>query len=118
VVDTIEVIGHTDQQRVSGTLSDLDMLLVPATEGRTPLEKVRFASNVELGFLRAVAVMQRIRAAQAEQRLPALPVHAYSAAQLIASSSDGSGDPKNRRRIEIRLARLKAPPSPVAPGPK
>jgi len=109
-IDTIEVIGYTDEKANPSKPSDLDAHLTAAIEGRVRLDKLSFGSNADLGLLRAVAIMQRLKKVQREGRLPNFPIHAYSAAQINPPESlPATGDTdKALRRMEIRLTRRNA----------
>jgi hypothetical protein len=105
--DVIDVIGHTDGQPVQ-TASNLDHSLLRAGNDRSI--HMQPGSNLDLGFLRASAV---IRAIQGDGRLGAVHFYAYSAGQTIlpggvmASSEKRPPSDAKRRRIEIRLRRSK-----------
>ena len=129
-IDTLEIIGHTDGQAVSGRVgrgSNLDEKLHPGVD-MAENAGLQFGSNADLGLLRALAVAHRIRLAQAQGRLARVDVRAYSAGQLIlpdhlAAAGDAPvavaefGD-NERRRIEIRLTKLRPVPTPTpAPTP-
>lgn len=107
-VDVIEVIGHTDEQPVSGRVSNLDRTLIDAVNGTSAAASPVHADNAGLGLARAVAV---VRALIRDGRLPQsqLRILPLSGGQLIATdehiTTGGGGDVPNRRRIEIRLRR-------------
>ena len=102
--DVIEVIGHTDGQRVQSD-SNLDSELMSVVGG-DPATLVP-GSNVDLGLLRAWAVARVLRA---HAGLDDLSVAVYSAGQMLAPdgtyarAGDFSSVPE-RRRIEIRVRR-------------
>lgn len=103
--DVIEVIGHTDEQTVRSS-SNLDRALLSGfphnSTNLTP------GSNLDLGFLRAFAV---VRALRSDGRLTGKLYYAYSAGQTIMPDGQIAGPEKDpqpdasRRRIEIRLRR-------------
>lgn len=117
-IDTIEVIGHTDGQRVVSTDSNLDNNINKVALGQnitlTP------GSNADLGLMRAIAVVKELKKIKKEGRgLQILDkftlsenkvFRAYSAGQL--TNIDGTFAPYNskpdekRRRIEIRFTKL------------
>lgn len=105
--DIIEVIGHTDEQPVHSA-SNLDGALLRALN-REP-QALRPGSNVDLGFLRAWAVIAAIRD---DPRLAGKTFYAYSAGQTIlpggpvAKPEDTPRRDASRRRIEIRIRRSK-----------
>lgn len=111
--DVIEVIGHTDGQRVQSD-SNLDSELMSVIGGR-PATLVP-GSNVDLGLLRAWAVARVLRSSP---RLNGLSVAVYSAGQMLApdgsyaQAGDFSSVPE-RRRIEIRVRRSPGSPPPAA----
>lgn len=106
--NAIMVIGHTDDEAVRISNSNLDKTLNEALKSSS-LQSVRPGSNVDLGMMRAIAVLNELRRSKKngifsniEFWLP------YSAGQLIKTDDkldfyyDGSDD-KSRRRIEIIL---------------
>jgi hypothetical protein len=109
--DGIEIIGHTDGVRVASQRSDLDDAAVSQLNNGTPYS-LTAGSNVDLGLMRALAVMQLLRKASENGKFGHvrywLP---YSAGQLILPdrSISAAGAHENdlyRRRIEIRLLRI------------
>ena len=102
--DVIEVVGHTDGQRVQA-ISNLDSKLMSAIgEGLADLTP---GSNADLGLMRAWAVA---RVLLSREELKGMRIAAYSAGQMIRT--DGSyaspgnyTDEPERRRIEIRVRR-------------
>lgn len=129
-VNVIEVIGHTDEQRITRATSNLDERLPPVLQNGAPVAELTPADNAGLGLARAVAVVQVLKAANALSRFSILP---YSGAQLIdvtdvVPSAPTYGDVRERRRIEIRLRKSEkytgvpvsaprsAPVPPPAPG--
>jgi hypothetical protein len=103
--DVIEVIGHTDEQTVRSA-SNLDGILLDGF--RNPSAQLSPGSNLDLGFLRAWAV---VRALQADTRLVGKLYYAYSAGQTIMPDGQIAVPEKepqpdaSRRRIEVRLRR-------------
>ncbi|MGK7882832.1 MAG: hypothetical protein AB4060_22430 [Crocosphaera sp.] len=117
-INTIEVIGHTDGQRVVSTDSNLDNNINKVALGQnitlTP------GSNADLGLMRAIAVVKELKKIKKEGKgLNILDeftlsenqvFRAYSAGQL--TNIDGTFAPynsepdKTRRRIEIRFTKL------------
>jgi hypothetical protein len=103
--DVVEVIGHTDSQRVR-TRSNLDdELLVAIAGGRQPLQA---GSNADLGLMRAWTVAELLKK---DGRLGGKVFYSYSAADAIspggsaALASEARVNEPARRRIEIRLRR-------------
>ena len=105
-VDTIEVIGHTDEQKIAQRPSNLDSFLLDVLQGKASIDTLVPADNAGLGIARAVAVVQSLKA---DGRLNAYSILPLSGAQLIDTNdkvtSGGGGDDKQRRRIEIRIRR-------------
>lgn len=104
--DIVEVVGHTDSQKVAAN-SNLDRNLLSAAQEQALTDPLSPGSNADLGLMRAWALIDFLR------QLPELhgvAFYGYSAAQAIrpdgtlASASDTVVDP-NRRRIEIRVRR-------------
>lgn len=114
-IDAVEIIGHTDGQPVSGQVSNLDLSLEPVLAGVLPQQQLIAGSNVDLGLMRSMSVVQAIRSHQtANPWLNSLQFRAYSAGQMMLPDGSLSGldEPPNRgnqpqrRRIEIRFTRL------------
>ena len=110
--DIIEVVGHTDDEAVSLHYSDLDREMVEAFN-RGEVETLRPGSNMDLGMMRALAIVQILKASQRRGRYlqQIRYFFPYSAGQMIlldstlaAQSSQGEDD-RARRRIEVRLRR-------------
>ncbi len=104
-VDVIEVIGHTDEQPVSGRGSNLDRSLPFVTQGDGDPAVLQWADNAGLGLARALAV---VRVLSSDYRLQGFHILPLSAAQLIDVDGrltrwDNQGDVRERRRIEIRM---------------
>ncbi|PBB52954.1 MULTISPECIES: OmpA family protein [Mesorhizobium] len=104
-VDIIEVIGHTDEQAMSGYASNLDRGLKPVLDGQKPIGSLHPADNAGLGLARAISVAELLGGMPELKGLTILPM---SGGQLILPGdqlTDGaqSGDVKARRRIEIRV---------------
>jgi flagellar motor protein MotB len=104
-VNVIEVVGHTDEQPLSGKPSNLDKLLFPFLRGQSS-EKFIPSDNAGLGLARAVAVLRFLRE---DQRLKDFRVIPLSGAQLTTVGDrlapGGHAAVKARRRIEIRVRR-------------
>jgi len=107
-IASIEIIGHTDQQRLPDRqpYSDLDIGLIPyyGSGGGFVLTP---ADNVGLGMARAITILNFLRSNSpilAKQNL--LP---YSAGQLIETNNtftnytDTHVSEPHRRRVEIRI---------------
>lgn len=103
---TIEVIGHTDEQRISQRYSNLDASLLDIVRGTASVPSLTPADNAGLGLARAVAVT---RILMQDPRLAPYNILPLSAGPLITTSDHltegGGGANKERRRIEIRLRR-------------
>jgi outer membrane protein OmpA-like peptidoglycan-associated protein len=105
-VDVVEVTGHTDEVPMSGR-SNLDTLLIAASQSRVPTESLRSTDNAGLAMARAVAVVRILRA---DTRLKGVTILPLSGAQLIvpidrAADGKSTKDDQSRRRIEMRLRR-------------
>lgn len=105
-VDIIEVIGHTDEQPISRTGSNLDKEIIDVVEGRKPITSIIPADNAGLGMARALAVVNVLRA---DERLKGATILPMSGAQLVLPgdqlTAGQAGDVEARRRIEIRVRR-------------
>lgn len=105
-VDVVEVIGHTDEVPMVG-VSNLDTLLIPASQSRVSTESLHSTDNAGLAMARAVAVVRILRA---DRRLAGVTILPLSGAQLIVPvdrPADGRSNmsEQSRRRIEMRLRR-------------
>ncbi|URR35527.1 hypothetical protein NBE99_12985 [Thermosynechococcus sp. HN-54] len=108
-IDTVEIIGHTDGQPNQGGGSNLDILLEEAAATNT-LYRLTPGSNADLGLMRALAIANELRKAQAkEPKLAGLRFRAYSAGQLYLANGQLAPPNRNpdvsRRRIEVRFTR-------------
>jgi len=105
-VDVLEVVGHTDEQRVSQKLSNLDDMLVLAWSDEQAAQGLEPGDNVGLGMARALAVAKIL---QNDKRLDGLRIIPLSGGQLIDTdykvASGRKGNVQERRRIELRLRR-------------
>lgn len=112
-IDTVEIIGHTDGQPNQGSSSNLDMFLEQAAATNT-LDRLIPGSNADLGLMRALAIANELRKAQAKQpKLAGLQFRAYSAGQLYLLNGELAPANRNpdvsRRRIEVRFTRMGRP---------
>ena len=106
-VDTIEVVGHTDRQP-NDSQSNLDFALANAKKSSLA-QGLKAGSNVDLGFLRAMAVRNALES-QLNAEFPDIIYRVYSAGSFIDPAVDQSTaratlDDKSRRRIEVRFTR-------------
>ena len=106
-VDTVEVVGHTDKQPNDGQ-SNLDFALL-SVKNPTITRGLKAGSNVDLGFLRALAVRNALES-QLKVEFPDIIYRVYSAGSLIDPMVDRSApstvlDDKSKRRIEVRFTR-------------
>ncbi|WP_018902110.1 OmpA family protein [Rhizobium sp. 2MFCol3.1] len=105
-VDVVEVIGHTDEQRVARSTSNLDDASIGVIDGRLPVDALQPADNAGLGLARAIAVANVLKA---NPKLKGVTVLPMSAAQLVVPgdklTAGQAGDVQERRRIEIRIRR-------------
>jgi flagellar motor protein MotB len=118
-VNTIEVIGHTDEQPIVERPSNLDKELLPVLEGRAAVDGLVPADNAGLGLARAVSVVGVL---SQDKRLSGYRILPYSGAQIIdlgdkLSNGSSTGDVRQRRRIEIRLRRGEEQQASIAPVP-
>jgi outer membrane protein OmpA-like peptidoglycan-associated protein len=104
-IDFIQVIGYTDEIPINGN-SNLDGKgkLASAASSDGNITTLTAGSNVDLGLMRAVAVVQFLNT----KSLNKVKFRAYSAGQLYPpEKSDGSIDLEakddTKRRIEIRF---------------
>lgn len=112
-VDIVEVIGHTDEQRIARKETNFDQSVLDVLAGKQPVSTIVPADNAGLGLARAIAVANVLRAEPALSGMTILPL---SAGQLILPgdtlTSGQSGDVRERRRIEIRIRRREASGNP------
>ena len=106
-VDTIEVVGHTDKQPNDGQ-SNLDFSFANGKRSSLP-QGLKAGSNVDLGFLRALAVRNALQS-QLKSEFPGIIYRVYSAGSFIDPDMDQSTtrstlDDKDKRRIEVRFTR-------------
>jgi len=117
-VDTIEIIGHTDGQRMKNTDGNLDTQL-PAYLSNTDADvrKLSAGSNNDLGLLRSLSVRRAwndfVSGHPDKTRLSSVAVRCYSAGQTVPENGQTDRiesyqqiDEKSRR-IEVRLTKLK-----------
>lgn len=106
--DAVEVVGHTDGVNVSRRFSELDEKLAASFAGGR-MEGLLPGSNVDLGMLRALAVIKILRESRDAGRLKGVTYFfPYSAGQMIMpdqrlAEADARAPDGSRRRIEIRL---------------
>jgi hypothetical protein len=112
-VNVIEVVGHTDEQRIKARASNLDDGLIVALRGGQ-VSSLQPADNAGLGLARAVSVVGKLL--KDERLVPFSRILPFSGAQLIQTDQTlahgAPGDVRQRRRIEIRVRKYE----PVAPG--
>ena len=116
-VSTIEVIGHTDAQKIAPRNSNLDTFLLDIMRNSTVnMSSLIPADNGGLGLARATAV---VRLLASDERLKGYTLLPLSGGQLIGVddglTSGDRGDEPERRRIEIRLRRANVSETPQAP---
>ena len=111
VVDTIEIVGHTDGQAVSLSDSNLDRWGVDVLNRRLPLQRLRAGSNLDLGWMRALAVREVLRPWLDKEGHARLKIRSYSAGAGVRSDGEAPDatdalQDESRRRIEIRFLGL------------
>ncbi len=122
-IDIIEVIGHTDGQKVGSlqchnklgmSRGNLDQELEAVATQTKNVTILCPGSNTDLGLMRALAVIKELQKAQNREkngRFKQVSFRAYSAGQLLLPQNGGFAQPerkenKQRRRIEIRFTQL------------
>lgn len=112
VVDTLEIIGHTDSMPMKGNRGNLDAGLPSVLAEREPITGLKPGSNNDLGLLRALAIKQAWQIFVARHpdhaALKQIQVRTYSAGQTIPIHPDGPVDDADARRIELRVTKLGA----------
>lgn len=113
MVDTLEIIGHTDSMPMKEKRGNLDAGLPQVLAGAAPIAGLKPGSNNDLGLLRALAIKQAWQAFVAQHpdraALEQIQVRTYSAGQTIPVHPDGPVDDADARRIEMRLTKLGDP---------
>jgi hypothetical protein len=109
--NVIEVVGHTDEQPVQNSQTNLDATVFEVLTNRAPASRLRASDNAGLGFARAVAIVQILRADKRLEHLSILPLSAAQVVDQDGKLTDGMryGDVKERRRIEIRVRQGEPP---------
>ena len=106
----MEVIGHTDEQPLSRSNSNMDKNSINVLASKAAVSTLVPADNAGLGLARAISVANVLKANAALEGITVLPL---SAAQLILPGDmltlGEAGDVETRRRIEIRIRRRDAP---------
>jgi outer membrane protein OmpA-like peptidoglycan-associated protein len=112
-INTVEIIGHTDEQPIGIINSNLDNNLEVAASQGGSVSRLKAGSNADLGLMRSLAVVKELLKIQQQNKMPGIQFRAYSAAQLILPNGEFAPIPQqkrqsepNRRRIEIRFTRL------------
>ncbi|MDF5731675.1 MAG: flagellar motor protein [Rhizonema sp. PD38] len=112
-INTVEIIGHTDEQPIGSVFSNLDKNLEAAASSQGSVSTLKAGSNADLGLMRSLAVVKELLTIQKQQgKIPKIKFRAYSAAQLILPNGEFAPIPQERqseatrRRIEIRFTRL------------
>ncbi len=111
--DAIEVIGHTDSLPVNSGRSNLDKKLIGAFNQKETPNLVP-GSNLDLGMMRALAIVRYFKQAQQEGRLSQIEYFLpYSAGQMLTpnhtlETSLETSENESRRRIEMRLLKSSA----------
>lgn len=109
-VDIVEVIGHTDEQPLSRSGSNMDKLAIGVVSAKTPVVDLVPADNAGLGLARAISVANVLSSNEALAGMTILPL---SAAQLVMPgdklTTGQAGNVESRRRIEIRIRRRDNP---------
>jgi hypothetical protein len=105
-VSTIEIIGHTDEQKIVPRASNLDTSLLGVLHQTANVSSLVPADNAGLGLARAAAV---VRVLMLDEHLRGYTLLPLSGGQLIGVddklTNGGGGDEQERRRIEIRVRR-------------
>ncbi|ARV62203.1 flagellar motor protein [Nostocales cyanobacterium HT-58-2] len=113
-INTVEIIGYTDEQPIGSATSNLDNNLEAAASSSGSVSNLNAGSNADLGLLRSLAVVKELLKIQKqESRMPRVKFRAYLAAQLILPNGEFASISQNqrqadatRRRIEIRFTRF------------
>ncbi|MCO6393288.1 hypothetical protein GTW25_19905 [Aliihoeflea aestuarii] len=107
-VDIVEVIGHTDEQAMSGTASNMDRSMREVLEGSQPVSALRPVDNAGLGLARALSVVTFLKGLPELSEATHVTFIPMSGGQLIlpgdtVTDGSNSGAAAERRRIEVRV---------------
>jgi len=106
-IDTIEIIGHTDG-RPGAAGGNIDITLADGFKTKD-MSQIIPGSNMDLGFLRAMAVQNKIEDILSSKGVGNIGFRVFSAGSTIDANGNFSPaknkDEKSRRRIEIRFVR-------------
>ncbi len=111
-VDTLEIVGHTDSDPLSGRDSNLDELLLSVLHGHRPATTLRPGSNTDLGIMRALAIRELLQPWLSSHHRNDIQIRCYSAGPtLLANGSlpslNSLAKDSERRRIEILFLGLR-----------
>jgi flagellar motor protein MotB len=106
-VDVVEVVGHTDEQKLMVRPSNLDTVLIPFLRGDQGIERFAPSDNAGLGLARAAAVLRILADDPRLKNVKLLPLSGGQVIEVGDSLSMGKspGNVRERRRIEIRARR-------------
>ncbi|MFB1487694.1 MULTISPECIES: hypothetical protein [unclassified Thiocapsa] len=111
IVDTLEIIGHTDGVPMKGARGNLDTGLPSVLSGSASIGGLKPGSNNDLGLLRALSIKQAwqdfVTTHPNSAALQCINVRTYSAGQTIPFDPLGPVDDERARRIELRLTNLR-----------
>ena len=111
-IDTIEIVGHTDGRPNTGR-GNIDQTIEAAFR-TSDTKRVITGSNLDLGFMRAMAVKTEIEKSLLKKGIRQVNFRILSAGSTI--NEDGefmpatNKDQRSRRRIEIRFLRRSQTP--------
>jgi flagellar motor protein MotB len=113
IIDTLEIVGHTDGTPMGGD-GNMDATIPLVLNGGLRVAKLKAASNVDLGLMRALAIREAwekwVEGQPNKFKPRKVKVRCYSAAQTIPPNGQGQipkGNNPKARRIEIRFTQLK-----------
>lgn len=111
-IDTIEIVGHTDGRPNTGR-GNLDQTIEAAFRN-SETKKVITGSNLDLGFMRAMAVKTEIEKTLIKKGIKQVSFRILSAGSTINEAGEfmpaTNTDQRSRRRIEIRFLRRSKTP--------
>ena len=111
-VDTLEIVGHTDNQPVSHETGNLDGELMRVLHGKAAFSRLRAGSNTDLGLMRTLAIREILKPWLEAHGQNGLQVRCYSAGPSILPDGGlpefkAAANDAERRRIEIFFLGLK-----------
>ncbi|WP_254625690.1 hypothetical protein [Nostoc sp. TCL240-02] len=87
-INSVEIIGHTDEQPIGIISSNLDSNLELAASQGGSVSTLKAGSNADLGLMRSLVVVKELLKIQQQNKMPGIQFRVYSAAQLILPTGE------------------------------